>query len=274
MATYNVTLNRKGASGWDQLYPVTIVDQITDASTPAKNLLKATAPGADRFIKITGSGTISFIDATTLKSATELNAADKVHGHETDDITDSNSNTLTTVLAGKADLSGGTILTSQIPTYLFGGLKYAGSISANSALENLTSSLTGSTDDERKGSYLIASSNLTLSTASGHTVEAPGDEDDNVLPIDIEAGDWVIYLGSNNWAIKNNTYPDATTTTKGVVKLSAGTATSRSQLSDSTVNRGHRVMDEVAVKKVVRDIFYQSGTPTGATGDIWFQGSF
>lgn len=274
MATYNVTLNRKGAGGWDQLYPVTTVDQITDASTPAKNLLKAAAPGADRFIKVTSSGTISFIDAATLKGATELNAADKNHGHETDDITDANSDTLTTVLAGKADLSNGKILTSQIPTYLFGGLKYSNSISANSALENLVSSLTGSTDEERKGSYLIASSNLTLSTAAGHTVEAPGDEDDNVLPIDIEAGDWVIYLGSNNWAIKNNTYPDATTTTKGVVKLSAGTATSRSQLSDLTTNRGLRVMDEAAVKKVVRDIFYSSTTPSGATGDIWFQGTF
>ena len=277
MATYNVTLNRRGAEEWDQLYPVTVVDQITDASTPAKNLLKATAPGSDSFIKISGTGVVSFIDAATLKNASNLDAADKTHTHETNEITDANSNTLTTVLATKADLSSGKIVTSQIPSYLFGGLKFSATQGTNTTLEGLVSSLIGSTDEEREGSYIVASSNITLTTAQGHTVQAPGDEGDSTISdgISVEAGDWIIYLGSNNWAIKNNTYPLATSGAAGVVQLSAGTATARSQLDSTGQNRGQYVMDEYAVKKVIREITYDANQPTSfSVGDLWFEGSF
>lgn len=279
MATVDVKIRRynSGTNTWDVMHPETIVDQLSDASDVGKSLLTLSNPAGLRYFTVDGSGNVSLIDATALKSSTHLNAADKVHEHDTGDILDAQSNTLTTVLAGKADLSGGKILASQIPSYLFGGLKFASTVGANTTLEGLVSSLIGSTDEQREGSFIIATADITLTTAAGHTIQAPGDEGDNVLPVDIEAGDWIVYLGSNNWAIKNNTYPVATVNTKGVVKLSAGTATSRSQLSSLTTDRGTRIMDESATRKVIRNLFYDSNTPqsnVSLAGDLWFEGSF
>jgi hypothetical protein len=275
MATVDVKIRRYTGNGWDILHPETVVDQLLDTTAVGKSLLKLSNPAGTAFVKVDGTGNVTLIDAATLKDSSHLNAANKTHTHETDEISDGNSVNLTTIISRKADLENGFIKADQIPSYLFGGLKFSATVGANTTLEALVASLIGSTDQEREGSYIVATSDITLTSATGHTIQAPGDEGDNVLPVDIEAGDWIIYLGSNLWAIKNNTYPLATTSSKGVVQLSAGTATSRSQLSDSTSLRGTRVMDETATKKVIRNIFYQTGTtPTGLAGDLWFDGSF
>ena len=291
--------NSSTAGDWDTLYPQTTVDQIKlntsgDAlSTFTENILKVSNtdtadPGANSFVQTSTAGALDFLTGSQLRIA--IGAAPTVHTHTFEQILDG-ATELPDVLADKADLNtSGVIPASQIPDYLFGGLKYAGTALINAStdtLEELLSAIdlnlslgASPTSNQRKGAYFVALpvGGEVLEFGSSHILIA-GDEGDTTSSVELEAGDWIVYIGYNTstskheWAIINNTYRNAGTgNVLGVVALSAGTATTRAALS-STGPSELRVMDEKAVRTVMKDIFY-GGTPSGETGDLWFEGTF
>jgi len=278
MAFTNVILHRY-QNGWQEIHPKTSPEQIyLDETTPigtfAINLMNLTAT-PEEFIKVNTSGVITTINATTLKS--DLGAADEVHEHTTAHITASGV-LLDTYLSNKADLDGnGFILSSQIPDYFLGGMFFDGTVSAGSTLAALHGTLTGTTDDEKEGAYKIATATITFTEDATH-IFLNSDEGAQADPGDqtIEAGDYIVYAGNNagthEFAIINNTYPIADTTTSGIVSLSDASAAYRSAL-DNTPNNPEKVMDEFAVKQVIREIFYQSGSGpvSGINGDLWIE---
>lgn len=273
MANVDVTLRRFNGTDWDYLFPKTTVDQITDKSTVGGNLLVADSPNANSFIQISDAGEVSFVGATTLK--TLLQASSLGHEHPTSQITG-----LDTALSGKADLTepGGVILSSQIPDFLFSGLRFEGSKTGAVTTATLKGEISGTTETEKTGGYFVATGAMTITLSTGHTIVYGGDDGgETATGTVLEKGDWFVYAGSNTWSVINNTYRLATQDVRGVVSLSAGTATLRSQLDDNADGDGTKVVDEAALKTVMKDIFYQSSLPaTGdaATGDLLFQGTF
>jgi len=273
MANVDVTLRRFNGTDWDYLFPKTTVDQISDRTTVGENLLLASSPNANSFVQISDTGAISFVGATALK--TSLQASSIGHEHPTSQITG-----LDATLALKANLTepGGVIVSNQIPDYLFSGLRFEDSITGTVTTATLKGDITGTTELEKTGGYFVASGNVTITLSSGHSILYGGDDGGEISTgTIIEKGDWLVYAGDNDWSVINNTYRLATQDVRGVVSLSAGTATLRSQLDANVDGDGTKVMDESALKKVMKDIFYQSTLPeTGdaATGDLLFQGTF
>jgi hypothetical protein len=144
-------------------------------------------------------------------------------------------------------LTDGKISQSYLPSYIIGGLKFYAtqSLATSTSLVTIWSSLLGfsTTADAAEravGSYVIVTTGGELTTTSptigssaGYQVNAPGDEGDNSSPINLEAGDWIVFRnqtlsGSGGtlqvvyyFDIINNTYGDATTSDKGIVTLSS-----------------------------------------------------
>ena len=284
MATYNVTIHRHNGSGWDDLFPETIIAQINGIDTVGENLLGIADQTVVKFIKINADNSLTLLDAGSGAGtlANEISAAAQQHTHTADEISH-NATGLDVIIANKADLINGEIDPNQIPDFIYGGLRFEGAFDEqdntnNPTLEWLLTQITGSTDNERVGAYFIctevgSTGTVTVGTGTGHTWQAPGDEGDSTGDVDIEPGDWIVYLGSNNWAVVNNTTQVATQAAKGVVALADGLALSRADL-DTDENDGLNVLNEASARKVIRDVFYQSGTPTGLEGDLWFEGSF
>lgn len=275
MANINVTLRRYNGSNWDDyLYPKTTIDQITDLTTVSENLLGLSNPSENVFVKIAANGSVSTINASTLKSSSELDAADAGHSHSISDVTG-----LQTALDSKATLSNSKIQSSNIPDFLFGGLRFVSALSSAPTLSSLYTSIDGSDATERAGGYFVSTGNYAVTLGTGHIIAYGDDGDETSGGFTLEKGDWLVYTKYNSsttnheWAVINNTYRNATTSSAGIVALSPGTATVRSGLNSSS--NAERVMDEKAAKTVLKDIFYSSTTPSnGATGDLWFQGSF
>lgn len=289
MANINVRIKRLNSGAtWDQLFPETTVDQIklNQAGDPlsafSKNILETANPSAISFAKVDTNGGVTF--RTSAQLIGDIGAAPATHNHIQSQVVN-----LTTDLGLKADLeasgtNAGKIPASQIPDYLFSGMKFAGTAgdsAANDSLEELfidiDDALSSSTNLQREGAYFIASQDFALSFGTGHSLLAPGDEGETTSGLTIEAGDWITYIGYNattskhEWAIINNTYREAEVGVTGVVKLSPATATTRAELSTSS--SGLKVMDEFAVRKVMKDIFYttdETGISGAATGDLAF----
>ena len=294
---------RNNSGGWDFLYPQTTVDQIKlntsgDAlSNFSSNILQVsnatvTGVGASSFVQVGTNGALSFLTGTELRQA--IGASSTGHTHTQSQITN-----LVSTLADKADLNGdGVIPASQIPDYLFSGLKFAGVAEVDGTapdldtLEEMLSAIdvnlslgASPTSAQRQGGYFVVggTSNLTLTFGTTHRL-ITGDEGATASGLTLEPGDWIVYIGygdqlsagsdKHEWAIINNTYKSAGSGSDlGIVGLSAGTATTRAGLS-STGPSAIRVMDEKAVRTVMKDIFY-GGTPTSpAVGDLWFDGTF
>lgn len=292
MADVNVRIKRKlSGAGWDTLFPETTVDQIKlntsgDAlSAFTDNILKvenADVPSSSNsFVKVSTSGGVSF--RTPTQFIGDIGAAPAVHNHTQAQVTN-----LTTTLNGKADLVSGKVASSQIPDYLFSGLKFAriagdnGHTALSDLKDDIDAAFGSSTDLQREGGYFVANVDFTLTAGTGsHTVIGGGDEGDASLPIDLEKGDWIVYIGyntstsSNEWSIVNNTYRLAEENgVTGIVSLSPGTIETRAGLS--ATSNGEKVMDEYAVRKVMKDIFYTSNEAnlTGVeTGDLAFVSS-
>lgn len=283
MANISVTLRRYNGSDWnDYIYPKTTLDQITDLTTVSNNLLGLSMPTENVFVKIASNGTVSYVTATTLKNSDNLDAADAGHSHTISDVTG-----LQTALDSKATLQNvGTaqspiykINSNNIPDFLFGGLRFVSALTSAPTLSTLYGNIDGSDATERKGGYFVSTGNYSVTLGTGHIVAYGDDGNETSNNFTLEKGDWLVYTGYNSstsnheWAVVNNTYRLAEAGVAGIVALSAGTASVRSGLNST--QSGARVMDEKATKTVLKDIFYQSGTPSnGATGDLWFQGSF
>jgi hypothetical protein len=284
MANVNVTLRRLNNGTWDQMFPKTTVDQIVDLSSVGTNLLDKENPTANSFIRINQNGTITYLSATQLKSAEEgMDAADRIHYHAIADITNSEALggdgvNLQTKLDNKANLTSpnGTIVSDEIPDFLFSGMRFIRTANGSDDMTILLAAINGTLDKEKKGGYFVATADFTLVSGSNSSLlVAYGDDGGTEIgaSVQVEKGDWIVYAGSNEFAIVNNTYRVAGHNSKGIVALSAGTNTVRSQLQNTS--DGLKVMDEKAVKTVMKDIFYQSSQPgAGQTGDLWFEGTF
>jgi hypothetical protein len=266
MADVVVTIKRYN-SGWDSLFPRTVSDQIADATIVGKNFIKKTTPLANAFLQVDTDGDINERNAVQLRS--DISASQIGHTHTTDQISN-NGDTLTTILGEKADLSGGTIISSQIPDFLLGGMRYHNTISGGTlALDTLTSGLPGNAA-EQVGLYVIMGQD-TVVTFTTSSIGGVGDEGETASGLTLEAGDWLVYEGANVWNVVNNTYRVASTDQNGVVKISDGSITSRTSLSSTS--SGLKVIDENALRSVLKDIHY-GGSPSGLTGDLWFDGTF
>jgi len=283
MSDVNVTIKRRGTSVWDTLFPKTIVDQIEGLGLVGENILKLTNPGATRFIKTNPDGTISYITAETLKS--EIDAASIIHNHSLDEILGLND-----ILDDKAGVdANGKLLAAHVPEFLLSGTKFlrttdAGDLSTgNLNLDTLFTSIPGANESERRGYYFIVHTDCTLiddPTTPTSVVQAPGDEGDYDLSdgIAIESGDWLVYLkesgGNHLWGIVNNKQSLATNISKGLVQISSGGIGARYNLSN--VTNGEKVIDEKALRAVIKDIHYaaDSALVNAVTGDLLFEGTF
>lgn len=291
MADVNITLKRFNGTTWDTMHPATELAQIIDATATGRNLAKLNTVGAERFIKIgtctiaehktqsacEGAGGtwdnagIALLDSDGLLAA--LDAAPSEHGHIIDEITG-----LNTALAGKANLENNLIKSSEIPEFLFSGLRFVETISSNTTLESLKSTyLTQTLDKEKAGGYFIATApvaiTFTTETMSYGDDGWDAENTENASGLTLEVGDWLVYQGGGEWGIVNNTYRVASQDFAGIVSVSNTGATLRSQLS--TTSSGLKVMDEKTVRDVMKDILYASSEPaSGQTGDLLFQGTF
>ena len=294
MANVNVRMKRRtGSSSWDDLFPETTVDQIKlntsgdNLSGFVTNLLEKDNPSATSFIKVFANGTVDFRNTNQIIG--DIGAAPSSHEHTQAQITDLDDD-----LQDKADLdTSGKIVSSQIPSYLFSGLKFAKTTAGASSEDTLgellsiaDTELGSSTNQQREGAYFVVTTGFTLThNASNHRILS-GDEGDADTSVDLEAGDWIVYVGygdENNagsdrheWAIINNTYRNASTGSAGIVALASGTTTTRAGLN-STGPSPLRVMDEKAVRTVMKDIFYTSSSSAPSNpleGDLWFEGNF
>ncbi|NDG52041.1 MAG: hypothetical protein EBY39_03295 [Flavobacteriia bacterium] len=294
MANIDVRIKRKNSSSWDSLFPETTVDQIKTNSGSAlsgfaSNILEASSPGSTSFVKVAATtGAITF--RTPSQTLSDLGAAAASHDHPQSEITD-----LDDALADKADLVGTTIDPDQIPDYLFSGLTFAGTTAGTTAADALDELLDDIDDAfglgespssaERQGGYFVVTSEFTLTVPTGHRVLVY--DDGTTSDLTLEAGDWIVYVGygdansagsnAHEWAIINNTYKNATTSAVGVVKLSSGSITTRAGLSNATSNRHEKVMDEKAVRAVMKHIFYEANESSASTaqqGDLLFEGQY
>lgn len=281
MANVNVTIRRHNGTDWDYLYPKTDVSLISGIGTVGQNILAINEPGAVKYIRIDAANTVTLRDAADI--ASDFNAAAIGHTHTSDEISHS-AVLLSNIIPAKADLVNGLVSTSQLPDFVFGGLKYLDSISTTETLANIRSTIFpgGNTSEQNAGSFLIASVDTSVSwvdEASGDIILAPGDEGDNTTPVLLEAGDWLVYTGFNTgtsrheWAVVNNNTQVAEQGVVGIVQIADGLSTSRIQL-DTDENDGLAVMNEATTRKVLREIYYASADPGGQEGDLWFQGSF
>lgn len=276
----NIKIKLKVSGAWQQMFPETRVDQIIDAGSAGKALLKKANPGATSFAKVVNTDGVITVDwRTPAQMLSDLGAAPTVHTHDVDDVTG-----LVAALAAKADLSGGVIVSSQIPSFVTGGLKF------KEAISTTTLSVTGTwlndkgiaavvgNDNTARGTYFIitnaAGCDITL--GAGVTIDAPGDEGVYTGTIHLEVGDWLVFKiyesSTYKLTIINNTYQKADTANYGIVRISDSAATVRGALADSV--SAEKVIDEKKLRDVMKDIYYadtEAGASTAINGDLLFE---
>ena len=173
--------------------------------------------------------------------------------------------------AGLATLNAnGKLTNTQVPDYLFGGLKFAGAtLSAVDVdtsgevallLDGVQQTYGNATIDGLVGLYWIASEDIVILNAGGpeqagstgrHYVWAsqqPGEEDeDGTTGLTVESGDWVIVTAISGtgtsgdpynvtFGIVNNTYQNASSNARGIVTLSSETNTTGT--TDKVITEG------------------------------------
>jgi hypothetical protein len=268
----NVKIKIRGASAWEQIHPETNLDQITDISTAGKNIAKLANPGAEGLLMINSAGVASVTPTGDVRVA--IGAAATSHPHIQSDITN-----LVSTLAAKADLAGGKIISTQIPDWMIGGLKYAGSHSTPATLtidDNFRTAYGMSDDVTTKGRYVIMTTVTCSVTLAANHVFMTGDEGDIVTPITLEQGDWIVYRGKNGvnyeFDVVNNMYQNAATNATGVVRLTDGSVKARAALANSSDPL--KVVDEYALREAMKGIYYETSEGAVATpllGDLLFE---
>lgn len=285
MADKNVQFRVKNGTIWDALFPETTLEQIVGSTTAGRNLLGMENPETEEsFIKVTTLGAVSFVAKSEV--AEQINASPIGHGHSIADVNIPqvggvyNGKTLQEVLDAKATIVGGLVSDANLPAYLFSGMKFKRMLGATQTLQALVTEYSLPADVNIKthqGFWFESSANTTITFDSTCEVLAPGDEGDYASGMIIEAGDWLIYRGysgtKHQFSIGNNNYGIATegpTGHRGVVRLSPGTITTRAQLASGS--DGEKVIDEKALRAVMKDIHYGTTTPTADSGDFWIYG--
>lgn len=205
MADLDITIKRKNGAGYDVLHPTTTIAQVTGLQTALDGKINTTARGA--------SNGVASLDAS------------------------------------------GKILVSELPNSVFDSLYFAGTLSGaasagtqSTVLSAAITTAAGLTPARSvKGFYFVIS---TAGTLSAITNQVNGDTTAYVSTLwnhsegstsgtssgALEVGDWVVVTeisgnGGNGTPYVftlspiNNTYEDATTSTKGIVTLSSSTST-------------------------------------------------
>lgn len=267
MANVKLKIRNGAGTGWDLLHPETNVEQISDAEAVGKALLRLAAPTGNAMIKVLPGGTVEYVAVANIPAL--IGASPTVHTHTIAQITN-----LTTQLAAKADLSGGKIQSTQMPSWILGGLKYVMAISESSKTIDATflTALGASTNESTFGRYAIVTADTCILTLAANYVLMSGDEGDTTSTVTLEKGDWIVYRGHDNstfrFDIINNTYQHAGTgAVYGIVGLTSGSATSRVSLSSSSSST--KVVDEAALRSVMKDIIYADTEPgSSLPGDL------
>lgn len=151
--------------------------------------------------------------------------------------------------------SNSKISTVYLPDSVLGGMKFMDTLVAATDAVTLVDVMTLDGTDVAPGRYYICGTALTLSSTGGTAIEvlAPGDEGDNLFPISLEAGDWIVYSHYESsvhyLAIVNNTHSNATTGAYGLTRLSNATVY-------STLT-GNDVITEGILKTVIDEADFQ-----------------
>ena len=270
----NVQIKIRSGASWVALHPKTNLDQLSDITAAGKAIAKLGNPETSgSFIAVTTTGGASY--RTPAQVLSDIVAAPKVHDHGIANITG-----LAAALAGKADLVGGKVNTSQVPAWLLGGQRFTAAISAGThTLDATYLSAQGIAplDTTAVGKYFIftGASGCVL-TLGANIILTTGDENVTSGPITLEHGDWIVYRGYSSpnyqFDVLNNNYQHASTTAAGIGQLSTGSATTRGGLA--TTSNSLKVVDENALRNVLKGIYYESseaGVATPLTGDLLFQ---
>lgn len=268
-----VLIKIKTSTGWDEIYPETSLEQIANISDQGRKLVKTLSNTAG-YLRVKADGTAEI--RTMGQVASDISASLIGHKHSIADI-DQDTTDLQTELNRRAEIVDGKIKTSNIPNWLFGGLKYHSVINADKTIASSFSELgiTSAGKDEEKGQYYIVTKSGGVTLTPGTNVKfTTGDDGDSsgTEPIKLEQNDWLVYRGKNGtnheFDIVNNTYDIATTQFAGVIKVAAPVS-SRASLSGQG---GNHIIDQAALKAVMKDIFYTKTEPSNTqTGDLWFQ---
>ena len=260
----NVQLKIRTAGDWVAIHPKTNIEQLTDISIAGKAVAKLGNPETEgSFIAISTQGAASYRTPTQVRA--DLHASQIGHGHVIGDVT-----SLAATLATKADLYQGKLSSSQVPTWLLGGLRFKAAITGATATINqafLTTHEIG-TDPSSVGKYFIVTNTAGCSVTFDSALIAftTGDESVTTGTIVLEQGDWIVFrkyeTGIYQFDILNNNYQRASTTAIGIGRLSDGSITVRGALSSSS--NSLKVMDEFAVRNVMKGIYYED-TPAAVT---------
>jgi hypothetical protein len=124
------------------------------------------------------------------------------------------------------------IRASLLPSFVLGSMRFVTiwQDTQNNNLEHLHTNVIDpyitSNGGSARGCYVVVGTTMQVSISNGYTLftdelGASGPLPDVSGQITIERGDWLICINDSGkvWAVLNNTYPDATATTKGVVQL-------------------------------------------------------
>lgn len=278
-----IKMKLKTGGSWIQIFPETTVDQISDAGTVGKKLLKDTQTRTvASFIKVAVNGDISW--RTPAEVLSDIGAAPLVHGHVISDVTG-----LVAALLLKADLDvtdplNPVVQTGQIPTFVIGGLKFKEAISTTTfdmTTDFLsTKGIISSSAPQMAGTYFVITNalgcNITFGTNTD--MEAPGDEGDSDSEVHLEVGDWLVFKGYSAgtfmFGVINNTYREADENSYGIVRISSTIAVNRAGLSSNF--DASKVVDEKTLRQVMKDIYYVDDVTVGApvtalNGDIAFE---
>lgn len=263
-----------GTGEWDIIHPETNLDQLTDISIAGKNIAKlAAAPaGTTKFVKIDSSGNAILETGSGMYAI--IGAAPASHGHVIADVTG-----LQTALNNKADLSGGKILSTQVPDWLVGGIKIKGTIAANTTIGSAWAAANGITQDETSKGYffVVTASTVDLGFDANYILASFDEGESSTNSATLEQGDYLVFRGytAPNYVfdIINNRYQLAEVSQRGIVSLSQGNKTTRTSLDDGSGVRGTKVIDEYALRNVMKSIYVQETQPTGLAGDLWIDTS-
>ncbi len=139
--------------------------------------------------------------------------------------------TNTEQVEGLIDSNTQKIFEHLLPSSVFGGMRYAGSLSENKTMEEcffLIDGYVSSNGGQPDGCYFVATTTVQLTDPANEnitTVLNSGEEGDTDFPIILEPNDWLIvdrYDETEHilyWSVINNTYQDASTTKKGVMRF-------------------------------------------------------
>jgi hypothetical protein len=234
--------------------------------------------------RVSDSTTGNAATATTLQTARTINgvsfngsanitvtAAPNAHTHAISDVTGLQTAIDARIpLTQKGAASGVVPLNSSskidetyLPNFIFGGMRYIGSISGNTTAESLldaAQTYIASNGGTVSGCYFIVSGTVTVTITGGvdtnngvsHTFTSGpfnmiGEEGDNNFDtIDLEPGDWIVINDTwgpyfsvtyQRWSVVNNTYALVTTTDPGI--MSAADKTKLDGIASSANNYTH-----------------------------------